>query len=100
MSNDPMEIAECSVIITESFEDEKNNVTIIKDEEYTAKFSYAEIWEKGFLYNGRLYSLVSWSTGFDDDVFHQLPFYNRVYSHLKEALEKIRKNNEITDIMY
>jgi hypothetical protein len=99
MNNDSKEIAECSVIVTESLADETNNVTIIENEEYIENFNYAEIWEKGFLYDGKTYNLVSWSSGYDFGVFDKLPFYNRVYSHLQKTVEKIREKSGTSDIL-
>jgi len=94
IGNDFLEEAEVIIIIAERFEDEINNVTIIEDEECGEKLNFIESWEKGFFYNGRTYNLISWSDGFDIDVFDELPFYNRVYSHLQEMFDKIRKKDE------
>jgi len=98
IGNISMEDAEITVIITERFEDEISNVTIIEDDEYIKKSFFLKSWEKGFFYYGRTYNLISWSDGLDVGVFDELPFYNRVYSHLQKMVEKISKKNENPDV--
>jgi len=99
IGNNSFENAEIIVIITERLEEEISNVTIIEDNEYIRNAIFLESWKKEFFYNGRSYNLISWSAGLDVGVFGELPFYNRVYSHLQKMLERISKKDENPDIL-
>jgi len=82
------EYASTSVIITERYEDEICNVTIIENEESINDLIPRE---EFFLYGDRKYKIISWSNKSDNEIFGIIPLYNRVYSHLQEVARKIKE---------
>jgi hypothetical protein len=100
IGNTSMDSTDISIIITEQHKGEPNNVTIIEDEKYIDHSIFISVWENrnGFTYEGKTYNVISWSNGSDDNIFGELPLYNRVYSHFIKRLKKIIEGGDTSDI--
>jgi hypothetical protein len=91
IGNFSTDMAGVTIIVTYRHEDDVNNVTIIEDEKLVENLNSSKFWDNGFQYNGKTYNVISLSDSIDNDIFEELPFYNRVYSYLQETVGEIIK---------